>query len=684
MQTNFGNVVDEYNENGLVRGIYHLKEGEYIPGIIHLDKDECIKGVTYGTEKCIDEIVTVSEEKEEEPRCKITEGQINKDTYMNAPIVTSNPTVDLLSQLFNITTSKAKVMTENYVEKENFQEEFDIPTMFNFKLRLTKNVIFVRDTENGEDYQRYYGVEIAIKKMDGSIRTFITTVPSNKIKAIEWLKDATYSMATLPKSKEERECFEAMVQSCIEDESAKVELIYPRTGWRNIPGTGRRYVLANGVIGNANGIIRTTGEDGTLDVMMSEVGKIETFRKALAMREICPKDAASSELFLYVHASVISTVFEEAGFPITFPFGIVGVTNSRKTSLATTMAQIFNREKLKAHAEFATSTSCGMETVLSRYCDAPVIIDDFKPGINQTQSRNMAKKLDEVVRLCGNRVAKVRMLEFMPDKDKKYFPITSQCVMTMELVTGVTSTISRMFLTNIEIDSVDNSRLLFYQENRWILPTHLYDFISWITLFFDNAITYIRNNFPEYRRKYEFAFDRYADMFATFLVCADIFSRYAIYRKFWTEDEKFEFLKHTEITIHGELCKMSEMARKRDKADVVRRALQDALIKGRIPWTFLDEESAAKKLDCYEDPNKFYIRTDSIRNIINNFCVVNREDIVIGSVDETIDLLEKLGLLEVHETNTRKERARKLPIQKANSLRYLVIPKCDLAKILEE
>lgn len=56
----------------------------------------------------------------------------------------------------------------------------------------------------------------------------------------------------------------------------------------------------------------------------------------------------------------------------------------------------------------------------------------------------------------------------------------------------------------------------------------------------------------------------------------------------------------------------------------------------------------------------------------------------IYSDDELFMLLENLDVLEVEERNGRRNRSRKLPIQRGNALRYLYIKKERMQQLMEE
>lgn len=658
------------DEVNLVRGVTY-DEPELVCGVTY-DEPGLVYGVTYDVapiDICVSEIKNNSSK---EPEKQITEtNQIHQNVF-------TLMATQLMADMKNIPESEADIITGCEIGQPLEAVEL------NFSMKLIRKKIYVIDTAKGEIYKFEYVIAVTVQKRDGALETFVDSVPSNKVKGIDWLKTCTHSLAKIPSKKEEKEAYEAIVQKCIETDNVQTEIIYPTAGWRNIKNLGCRFVYADGIIGENNPLIHTAGNQNTLSVNEEEVFSEKTFKNAMGMMSICRNSPASAELVLFVHASMLSTLFENAGFSINFVFGIVGITNSRKTSMATAVAQVFDRQKLKANAEFATSTSCGIEKILGIYKDGVVIVDDFKPGANPAQSREMIKKLDEFVRLTGNRVEKIRMTEFMQDGDKKFFPITSCCVATMELVQGVTSTISRMFLTEIDADSVDNNRLAYYQHEKWILPTHMYAFLSWVTMNYDMVSGYIAQRFPKLRSHRKFAFGRYSEMYATLMISAEIIAKYAGDRMFWGEEQMAEFLSKTDQMLAYDLCLMGEKANQRDKTDLVKRAIQDAFLHGKIHCCQLTAENASTNADIYEDDVRVYIRANYVKSIVNTFCASNYEIFRVDGNDEVIDLLEKADLLDIAMTSRGKERARKLPIQKGNHLRYLYIPKEAINRLFIE
>ena len=438
------------------------------------------------------------------------------------------------------------------------------------------------------------------------------------------------------------------------------------------------------MIGENRSLIHTVIGRYRMDILRNEVGTVEVFNKAMAMTGICRSGITSLALFLFLHASLLSTIFKEAGHSLNFVFGIAGVTNSRKTSLVLAMTKIFDLENMVADAEFATATACGIEKTLGKYKDAVVIIDDFKPGVTIAQQRKMDEKLDQLIRFYGNRVSKKRMLDFAADENKKFFPIYGGCVVTMEIVTGVLSSMSRMFITEIGNQEVDNEKLAFYQQEKMLLPTHVYDFLRWATGRFENIILYIKQCYPNMRANGGFKLARHNEMYALFMVTASILSWYASERGFWQNEQCQEFLAEVHSKIMIALNCLAVRLQGMDKGRLVIQAFGEAMKNAKIIPVWLTEDTAADEHDFYEDTTYFYVRCRELRRITNEYCRQYQEAAEIINEEELLGILEKLDLLEIYMNGKSKQRSRKLPVQRGNRLRYAWIKKDALSKYEEE
>ena len=556
---------------------------------------------------------------------------------------------------------------------------------FNYELELKKRVFRFFEAVEGEIRELSYGIAVTIFQANGKRVPFYAEIESDKIKEASWLKRATHSLARLPKDKEEREMFENVIQQCIESEGDGEELIYQRAGWYNIPGKGWRYVFHDGIIGEWGVAVHTGTAHYKMEVQEDRLGNKEVFQIMMKAGEICRNVRTSKNLLLFAHAGVLTTLFNLAGHEINFSFMIVGPTNCRKTSLVTAIAKVFDRNRLKADAEFATATSAGIEQTLGRYRDATVIIDDYKAGANLTQQREMNRKLDEVLRFYGDRVEKKRMLAFTPKSEKMFFPIGGNCVITGEFAPeAIESSMTRIFLTEVNKDDVNNEKLRVFQEERWIVPTHFYDFLCWVTKRFDICTRYIVERYPSYRDEKRYIVGRFSDMYATFMVTADLLCMYAQELGFWNEEEQRGFSNTVRVGLEIELEIMEERFRKRDKATQVLLVLKKALEKQLITPTQLNQDSCSRAEDFYEDDQMYYISAQYLRKIIHDFGGEYSDTQRIINSEDMIAVLERKNALEIIEKDGRRIRSRKLPIQRGNARRYLYVKKEIIDQIDDE
>ena len=113
------------------------------------------------------------------------------------------------------------------------------------------------------------------------------------------------------------------------------------------------------------------------------------------------------------------------------------------------------------------------------------------------------------------------------EEKKPFYPISGCCILTGEYITGITSSIGRVFTINIGRDDVNNKKLLYFQNNREILPTYAYDFLEWIAYRYEDIKQIICNILPFYRKNIKFKHSRYCEMYATFITTLEIMLMYA-------------------------------------------------------------------------------------------------------------------------------------------------------------
>ena len=161
------------------------------------------------------------------------------------------------------------------------------PVGFNFQIALKKVISRIFDSSEGEIRDIFYGIEVTIYKANGKLQNFYAEIESDKVKDYGWLKGATNSLAKLPRTKDDKEVLDNMIQECIESEYAKTEWIYNRAGWRNITGKGWSYIFHDGIVGTKGTQIYTGGNfNGNRICSAGFCGSNDVFRIAQRSRAL--------------------------------------------------------------------------------------------------------------------------------------------------------------------------------------------------------------------------------------------------------------------------------------------------------------------------------------------------------------------------------------------------------------
>lgn len=571
---------------------------------------------------------------------------------------------------YNVSLSKEVLLREN----------IKFSAGLNFHLFPQGKAWMIADSDEGEKALLFYYIEILVFLLNGGTQSFYAEVQSDRIRGTNWLSKFSHSYAMIPETKPEKRAFKMMVQKCIENNDKMAELLYHRNGWRMIPEMGWGFVHSDGVVGKNVEHVRTVDKSYSLSIETETLGTKRNFDNAMTILQLCKKPAASVGLFLYTVASLMETLFKECGCPLKFVFGISGITNSRKTSMAVAIAKVFNRKELKADAEFSTATPGGIEKMMGKYKDGVAIIDDLKPGVNNAQRVELEKKLDKLVRFYGDRVDGKRMVPPPGvENQRNYFPVSGGCVVTMEITPTVDSTLTRMFLVELDKDDVQNSVLSYFQTNLHVLPNFYYDFLAWVTENVNDVLGYIPRQFLYERNEHKFYVDRYSETYAVFAIVSQLISMYAKTRGFWNNQQSEGFCQTVSNIISEQLCVMGSKMNRSDKCIVIVDALIEGMQSGEIVPIQLTRESCQLCADCYTDDAFYYIRSGCLLSAIKSYAMNIGEKIIINSTDELATILERQGMLDVKTlANGRPEKSRKLPEQRGNNLRYLYIKKSEL------
>lgn len=565
-----------------------------------------------------------------------------------------------------------KGMMENVVKVEN------VPEMKNgnFSLELVGIRYDIRELSEGnhrESWQKSYRfrINVAQEKVEKNVNVA-------DMYDFKWVHLATDGLAFISE-KNGGQLFREYVHRIIEENRKKVpiERYYYQNGWKELDNGKMVYVYEGGIVGNPT---KEIWGGVKLKFDIAEGDAKESFKKYYSMEAICKKKSVSRTLMVFTALSVMSTLFEKAGFPIKFIVGVLGTTNTLKTSMSLVFTRIFNAEEIKNPEITFSSTQSGIETMVAKYADSVLLVDDFMPAENKKKQAELNSKLELLCRLYGDRASKKRMTDFAGKKVE--YPVRGCCVFTGEHLTGVESSRTRILALKIERGDVKKDILSFYQQNPLILPTYLYGFIEFLEQHVEEVMDGIKREVEEYRRQADYSIARLNETQAILLTGVDIMEWYWKSSGFIPEtDERAEEWRESICYVVAE---NDRQLAGHNLAEVILRALEEKCIHNpKIVKNIRD----IKREDCgliYEDEEFLYVKNKELYLITKEYC--QKYDLNFYLQESMImEKLKESDVVEcVENSKGHIECSRKLKQGLGIAQRYLYLKKSKVKEILEK
>lgn len=272
---------------------------------------------------------------------------------------------------------------------------------------------------------------------------------------------------------------------------------YRKSGWNMIVfQNGQRSMFYCNDAMEQNAVFST--ETGKRLDFLPKVTQSQAFYYAVKMLAL-GNMTKTLPLFLFSHIGVMYSIFEEAGFAPNFLLNIVGHTGSLKTSVSKIFFKILRDNRNDIASSF-NDTATAMEIKMGNTFDEVLLIDDFRPSSNKTETSRMRNSLEKLVRYFGDGVGKSRGNPLLT-LNKEFRP-HGVCAITGEYLYGVPSSLLRMLIVHVNRNTFDKKLLKFYQDNPLMFPTHIRFFIDYLQANYDVLVNHIRTQFPILRDEY--------------------------------------------------------------------------------------------------------------------------------------------------------------------------------------
>lgn len=179
----------------------------------------------------------------------------------------------------------------------------------------------------------------------------------------------------------------------------------------------------------------------------------------------------SIELLSLVHSRMVSNGTFFKGVCC-----IVAPTQSFKTTLASLFFNL--RNGMEADVNFEATMAAVVRTI-GNSRDSTVIVDDYKPGADKTESREMLRKISTVVRMCSDNSGGIKKAGNQNTTVENI--ARGLVVITAEQIQiNVQSTLARLLVLEADRKSVDKDKLTYFQANHSEYRAFIEEFIRHI------------------------------------------------------------------------------------------------------------------------------------------------------------------------------------------------------------
>lgn len=214
------------------------------------------------------------------------------------------------------------------------------------------------------------------------------------------------------------------------------------------------------------------------------------------------QDSASiSTMIMFSLLGVLYRPFKEAGYSPKFLLFLYGKTGSMKTTIAKILFSQLGDDKVRDNPrriDSDTIVSFERAVIESGY-DTVTLIDDYNPAKSRKKKEEMVNKLESIVRLVGDASSKSRSNVKL--EDCRGEGVQGTVVLTGELRGKGLSSNLRCLYCKMARERVNVEAVTWFQGNHNLYTTIIYEFAKYVGGSWTSIVTYIRNNFPNMRRR---------------------------------------------------------------------------------------------------------------------------------------------------------------------------------------
>lgn len=475
----------------------------------------------------------------------------------------------------------------------------------------------------------------------------------------------------------ENKCYEkircAIKIACKGIETRKV---YKSVGWSKFKD-GYFYIHGGGLVGK-EGYKYISDSLNPFNLEVDEgITEGKAYKQSLKLLNVADINV-TLPLFCFTMLSTINNLLKLHNVEPKFVLWLYGSTGSRKTTLANVFFNIFNRKTPQEIAANFKDTKTALEIKMFEYKDCVLLVDDYHPTDKLSEKKDMESKAELILRMYGDRISKSRSNVNLTKQ--KEFMTRGLCAITAEDSIGIQSNIARCISVPIDRSSVNLERLTKCQESPLVLPTMIYNFLKWVTVYINREGCLPNINLNEFREKYrntEIHFRLIDSVWALKYSCF-LYLRYGLELGIIQEKELEQKLREAEAIFMEIVCNQYAEMNIENPLSMYLNAINELITSNKMPLLEIGEDVITQKYGWYDDQFYYLLPELTYSNIFTFW--QKRNKVFPLTMRKLHELLEEYSIIEVDKGSGKKcpkvtvakgQRVRLLKINRRNLERYL-------------
>lgn len=235
-------------------------------------------------------------------------------------------------------------------------------------------------------------------------------------------------------------------------------------------------------------------------------------------------------IFIYSYMGIIAPILSDAGISPNEILALIGKTQTKKSTIAAELLQVFrekgNKEP-KTDTQFTSTRSGIMDLVKEKPCSC-FLLDDFTFMESSSLQQGQETKFEFLTRVYGDRVDVAKHDTFTGKVNKQ--GAVGMLAVTGEYFNGINSTRSRYIIQPFDYNTVDTTTLNKFQnsECRNMYCSSFYHFIRFVSDNYEQILDDLGNHISAYKAGPKlFRADRYNRFYIACNSVVYLLSRYA-------------------------------------------------------------------------------------------------------------------------------------------------------------